>query len=278
MTRSPKSELARFQLFPQKALGQNFCGDPAVNGAVVQALAAPGGATVWEIGPGLGSLTTALLEAGARVRAFEIDQRLERPLAELSRRYPGFAVEWGDFLLADLAQLTTEQYFVCGNLPYYCGAAIAQRCLFLEPRPQRMVFVLQREVVEKAAAAPDTDNYGYLSVSLQLFATVRVGATFSPASFYPQPKVDSALVVIEPLPLDTAETRRRRIALDLASVMFRHRRKMALNLLKAAYPAAQPDWASRFAAIGLAPTIRGEAIAFADLLRLADGTVGTPQP
>ncbi|RCK81472.1 MAG: SSU rRNA (adenine(1518)-N(6)/adenine(1519)-N(6))-dimethyltransferase [Candidatus Ozemobacter sibiricus] len=239
-------------------------------------LAPTTGDEIWELGPGPGALTRLLVETGATVRAFEIDERW-RP--ELETRFAGRATfHWGDFLELDPTPFVPASggFLACGNLPYYCATPMIRRLLALPRRPDRLVFVIQEEVARKAIAQPGTSAYGFLSAQLQLAAEVKMGSVFPPSSFRPVPKVSSAILELRPLALPANEIARRQRALWLLSVMLRQRRKMAVNLLRRALP--QVEWQSLFEQVALPAGCRGEAIPFATLLRLVDAVPADAWP
>jgi 16S rRNA (adenine1518-N6/adenine1519-N6)-dimethyltransferase len=265
----------RGPLPPKKSLGQNFCRSERLIVEMVTALGISPADQVWEIGPGTGVLTEALVAAASRVTAFEADPRAERVLRERFGEAFGtrLVVVWGDVLTAPLTELSpgsSTGWKICGNLPYYCGTAIVKRCLALDPPPERLVFLLQAEVARKAAAGHGSKDYGFLSLEIQWFAVARTGVTFPPEAFYPPPKVDSSLLILTPLALPPAEVERRRQALQKASALFHQRRKMALSVLRRSFPHVTPTWEDRFAALGIAPTVRAEELSPACLLDLLE--------
>lgn len=273
--RSSKNQLQQLGFEPKKSLGQNFCQDDEVGLAVLRALAVEDGAEVWEIGPGLGALTRVLLPLPCRLRLFEIDGRLKPHLETLTRDRANCAIHWGDAMDVDFAGLRPAgPLFVCGNLPYYCGTGLVRKLIEeVAPPAAKLVFVLQKEVVAKACAGIGDEDYGFLSVAIQLFAEALRGPDFSPAAFFPNPKVTSGLLELRPLTLSCAERGRREATLRLASIVFGQRRKMALPLLRKAFPTVQPTWDERFAALGIAPTVRGEVIPLPSLIELGAALV-----
>ena len=117
----------------KKSMGQNFCIDQNLFREVIERLSPHPSEEIWEIGPGLGSLTEHLIRTGVPVQTFELDERLKKPLAE---KFPeGVRFQWGDFLQFPLETMTpgAGNYVVCGNLPYYCGTPIIRKVLWLNP-------------------------------------------------------------------------------------------------------------------------------------------------
>ncbi len=154
----------------RKSLGQHFLRDGKVLDKIAASLDLTGKETVIEIGPGRGALTDRLAERAGRLIAIELDRAL---IPVLHARYAGrgnVMIAEGDVLSFDLAALAQGPYRLAGNVPYYITTPILFHAL-KAPRPERAVFLVQREVAERMAAAPDTDAYGALSVNLQALAS-----------------------------------------------------------------------------------------------------------
>ncbi len=186
--------LAAHELRPTKALGQNFLVDPNTARKVVRLAGVEPGETVLEIGPGLGSLTLALRQAGARVVAVEADERLLSALAEALGDDPEVRVVAGDALRLDLAGLAPDAHTLVANLPYNLAATIVLEVLTSFPRYERLTVMVQREVGERLAAAPGTGAYGATSVKVAALAEARLLAPVGRKVFFPEPHVDSVLV------------------------------------------------------------------------------------
>jgi 16S rRNA (adenine1518-N6/adenine1519-N6)-dimethyltransferase len=211
---------------------QNFLADPDVLQAILDLADPSPGLRALEIGPGLGILTGGLLDAGGTVTAVELDAGL----AAFLRREFGRAIAdgrlvlvEGDALDVDLAGLVPPPYRVVANLPYHSTSPILHRLLGHEPRPERLVVMLQAEVADRIAAAPG--QMSYLSVFVQYHAEVRVALRVPGQAFEPAPAVGSAVVVLEPRssrPLDAA---REDDLWRLVQAGFRERRKMLRNVL-----------------------------------------------
>jgi 16S rRNA (adenine1518-N6/adenine1519-N6)-dimethyltransferase len=186
--------LAAHGLRPTKALGQNYLVDPNTARKVARLAAVEPGETVLEIGPGLGSLTLALRQAGARVVAVEADERLLPALADALGGDPGVRVVAGDALRLDLAALAPEAHKLVANLPYNLAATIVLEVLTRYPGYQQLTVMVQREVGERLAAAPGTSAYGATSVKVAALAEARLFAPVGRRVFLPEPHVDSVLV------------------------------------------------------------------------------------
>ena len=186
--------LDRHGLRPSKALGQHYLADPNTARKVARLGGAGPGETVLEVGPGLGSLTLALREAGAEVVAVETDARLLPALAEVLADDPGVRVEVADALRVDLAALAPEATRMVANLPYNIAATLVLKVLAEAPAIADQVVMVQREVGERLAAAPGSAAYGAPSVKLAAQATARILAPVSRRVFVPEPHVDSVLL------------------------------------------------------------------------------------
>ena len=249
-----KSVLASRGLAPNKRLGQNFLFDQNL----CQWLAAqPGlqpGEVAWEIGPGLGCYTEALLATGVALRAIEIDRGYAAWLRERFASEPRFELVEGDalreFARCDGARVVT------GNLPYNISTPLVMSLLSLPRPPAVMTFVLQYEMAKRLAAGPGDPDYGAVSVAVQAAYRVELQRKIPPTVFHPRPAVDSAALRL---------TRRADAVPDSAAFAafvrgaFLGKRKQLLNVL-ADSPAGRAVWEQRLAALGLPATVRAEAI------------------
>jgi 16S rRNA (adenine1518-N6/adenine1519-N6)-dimethyltransferase len=260
------------------ALSQNFLADVDVlDGILAEAAPSPGRRVV-EIGPGLGFLTGALLDAGAEVTAVELDRGLSAFLrdrfAEGLERGQLRLIE-GDALDQDLVRLVEPPYDVVANLPYHITSPILHALLGEAPRPERLVLMVQREVAERIAAPPG--RMSYLSVFVQYHARVRVAFAVPPEAFEPEPAVESAVIVVEPFDADDRLSAEDEDALwRLVQAAFRERRKMIHNVLSRQLPvdAGRVDAALR--ATGIAPDRRPQTLAVGEWLALREaiGPIG----
>jgi 16S rRNA (adenine1518-N6/adenine1519-N6)-dimethyltransferase len=204
-----------------------------IRGSVLERIAAAAchGPTdmVVEIGPGRGALTTKLLERAARVVAIELDGRLVEHLRRKFAAQPRLEILHQDVLETDLAQW--GQAPIAGNLPYYISSPILERVTRITP--PRAVFLLQQEVAERLVAAPGTREYGLLTVQTSVWMLARLLFPVKPAAFHPPPKVDSAVVLLEPRrPPDVGDVD---AFLKFVTQCFRHKRKTLRNNLAEVY-------------------------------------------
>jgi 16S rRNA (adenine1518-N6/adenine1519-N6)-dimethyltransferase len=189
--------LERHGLRPSRALGQHYLADPNTARKVVRLAEVRPGEAVIEVGPGLGSLTLALREAGAEVVAVEADARLLPALAEALGGDPLVRVEVADALRVDLGALAPAADALVANLPYNIAATLVLRTLAGTPQLRRLTVMVQREVGERLAARPATPAYGGASAKVAALAEARVLAPVSRRVFVPEPHVDSVLVRLD---------------------------------------------------------------------------------
>lgn len=184
----------------RKSLGQHFLSDRRILARIVDALELAGDETVVEVGPGRGALTEQLLPRCARLVVIEYDRALAAILRERYAGEPRLSVVEADVLETDLAAAAgTDDFVLVGNVPYYITTPILFHALE-RPRPRRAVYLVQREVADRAASPPGSRTYGALSVNLQAVATVRTLFRVPAGAFQPPPKVESAVIRVEPRP------------------------------------------------------------------------------
>ena len=225
--------IARHGLQATKALGQNFILDRQLLDRIAAIPGALEGETVYEVGPGPGGLTRALLEAGAKVVAVERDRRCLPALAELEAEFDGrLRVISGDAMEIDEPAEVGRDAHVVANLPYNVGTALLLRWLG-DPWPpwwSSLTLMFQREVAERIVARPDTEHYGRLSVAAQWRSSPRIAMAVHRSAFVPPPKVASAVVHI--VPADQPAGVDLKVLERLTAAAFGQRRKMLRSSLK----------------------------------------------
>ncbi len=252
-----RSLAAGLSLVPTKKLGQNFVHDANTVRKIVAKAGVQPGERVLEVGPGLGSLTLGLLEAGANVVAVEIDGRLAELLPQTAARLqPGKPLQ---VIHAD-ALVTTEiphdVRVIVANLPYNTSVPIVLHLLATLPALSRVLVMVQAEVAERLAAGPGSKAYGGPSVKAAWYGTWSIAGSVSRQVFWPVPNVDSLLVAMEARPAPGDEELRQ-VVWDLVDHAFATRRKMSRGSL-ASYLGS--DRVSEIiSAAGLNPEDRGEA-------------------
>jgi 16S rRNA (adenine1518-N6/adenine1519-N6)-dimethyltransferase len=259
--------LRRHGLGASKRYSQNHLVDGDVLEAIVKA-AAPVGHSVLEIGPGIGILSGALLAAGAaRVSAVEVDRRLAGHLRERFASDPRFVLTETDILDADVATLVEPPYDLVANLPYHITSPVLHQALGQEPRPERFVLMLQREVAERITSPPG--GLSYLSVFVQYHAEVSLLRIVPASAFEPAPQVESAVVVGTVRPRRLGEEDEESLW-RLVQAGFRERRKMLHNVLVRQLPlVGRESVAGALAAAGIAPDRRPQTVSVDEWLSLA---------
>ena len=266
--------IAAHGLAARKSLGQNFLLDLNLTGRIARAAGPLEGTTVYEVGPGPGGLTRALLSEGAeRVIAVERDERCLPALAEIAAAYPGqLTVVSADAMEIDEAMLMQEcgvegPVRIAANLPYNVGTALLVKWLTSETWPpfwQSMTLMFQREVAERIVAIPDSEGYGRLSVLTQWRAKAKILFDVSRSAFVPPPKITSSIVRVEPLAEPVAPAK----LADLERVTkaaFGYRRKMLRQSLKS----LEAETEALVRRAGLDPTVRAETLSVADFAAIA---------
>lgn len=189
--------LKAFDLRASKKLGQNFLIDSGVVKKIVDAAEISDGDEVLEIGPGIGTLTQGLLEAGAKVTAVELDKKLPAVLAETLAGYENFKLIQGDILKVDVEKIMPPNFKVVANLPYYITTQILLTLLEKKLPVTKIVTMVQKEVAERMTAAPNSKIYGAMTVAVQFRADVKIAFEVPPSAFLPRPEVTSAVVVCD---------------------------------------------------------------------------------
>jgi 16S rRNA (adenine1518-N6/adenine1519-N6)-dimethyltransferase len=234
-----------------RRLGQHFLTRRSLLERIAEAAAPDASARVVEIGPGKGALTEHLLPRAPHVYAIEVDTVLVHYLHAKFRDAQNLTVLQNDVLKTDLSQWGPVA--VAGNLPYYITSPIVERVLALGPLLRRAVFLVQKEVAERLTTGPGTRDYGYLTVQTALVAEARMLFTIPPGAFSPPPKVDSAVVLLEPRPRPLVDDVP--AFLRFASLCFTQKRKTLRNNLAPHYPrdvlAAQPEAGLRAEQLGV---------------------------
>ena len=250
--------LERHGLSPSRALGQNFVADPNTVRRIARLAGVGPGDPVVEIGPGVGSLTTALVETGAQVTAVELDRHLVPVLEEVVAPL-GVRVVQGDALEVDWGELLAghDRWALVANLPYNVGTTIVLQLLDDVPAIDRMLVMVQREVGERLAAGPGSGTYGIPSVKAALSARAEVVGRVPATVFIPQPKVESVLVRLTRHPAPVVDVDHGAL-MALVRQAFGQRRKMLRRSLAGR---VSPE---AFAAAGVAPEARPEQLGVAE--------------
>jgi 16S rRNA (adenine1518-N6/adenine1519-N6)-dimethyltransferase len=246
----------------RKRFGQHFLTDRHYVRRIVEAIGAKSGDSMVEIGPGTGILTAELVPALERLHVIEIDRDLA---AGLAHAYPPdkLIVHQADALDFDFAQLPAPLRVV-GNLPYNVSTPILFRVAEIADRVRDATFMLQKEVVERMVAAPDTEAYGRLSVMLQYRFAMSLLFRVPPGAFTPPPKVDSAVVLMKPLGADRPRAADEERFAKIVAAAFSQRRKTLRNAVRAL------AGEEAFRTTGIDPKRRGETLSVREFIALAD--------
>jgi len=262
---------AELDLRPTKQRGQNFVIDPNTVRRIVRESGVGPDDVVVEVGPGLGSLTLALLEVVPRVVALEVDEalaeRLPRTIAEHAA--PDADVE---VVLADALRVTEvpgpPPTALVANLPYNVSVPVLLHLLALLPSLERGLVMVQAEVADRLAATPGSKVYGVPSVKAAWFADLRRAGAVGRNVFWPAPNVDSGLVAWARRDPPSTNVSREEV-FAVVDAAFAQRRKTVRSALRAAYDVTRVDRALEIA--GIDPQVRGEVLVIGDFVRLAEG-------
>ncbi len=265
---------AQLDLRPTKQRGQNFVIDPNTVRRIVREAGVGPEDVVVEVGPGLGSLTLALLEVGARVVAVEVDERLAGLLATTVARRAPDALERLEVVHADAMRVADlpgpAPTALVANLPYNVSVPVLLHLLALLPTLRRGLVMVQAEVADRLAAPPGSKVYGVPSVKAAWWAEVRRAGTVGRHVFWPEPNVDSGLVAWthrEPPP--TSATREEVFA--VVDAAFATRRKALRGALRPLVPGAGAEAVTAaLAAAGVDPLTRGEQLGVVDFAAVAE--------
>lgn len=261
-----RAVIASHGLDATRALGQHFLLDLNLTAKIARAAGNLEGAQVYEVGPGPGGLTRALLDAGARrVVAVERDQRCLAALQELAAAADGrLQLVDGDALAVEEATLLDGPAVVVANLPYNIATVLLMKWLERLGLFERFVLMFQKEVAERLTAQPRSKSYGRLSVMVQWQCAARRLFDLPPAAFTPPPKVTSSVVELIPRPQPQAPADADKLSRVVAAA-FGQRRKMLRSSLRT----LTADPLPALAAAGIAPTARAEELSVVEFCRLA---------
>ena len=260
--------LKTFDLRASKKLGQNFLTDSSVVQKIVDAAEISTGDEVLEIGPGIGTLTQGLLEAGAKVTAVEIDKKLPAVLEKTLEGYENFKLVQGDILKVDIEKIMPPNFKVVANLPYYITTQILLTLLEKKLPVTKIVTMVQKEVAERMTAAPNSKIYGAMTVAVQFRADVKIAFEVPPSAFLPRPEVTSAVVVcdVRESPFKVADEE---FFIKVVRAAFGQRRKTLVNSLLGAGFLREKILAALEVA-NILPERRAETLSIEDFVNLAN--------
>lgn len=252
---------------PRKRFAQHFLTQPNIAQRIVELARLTPADTALEIGPGRAALTHLLAAAAGRLWVVEIDRDLADQLrTEFSGRSTVRVVE-GDVLEMDLEALlgSVAPVTVVANLPYNISTPLLMQLLSAPRMFRRMVLMLQWEVAERICSPPGSKAYGALSVMMQLVADVRIAFRVPPGAFHPKPKVDSAVIVVEPRARPEVSPEELGAVRRVVRTAFNQRRKQLANALRPLHPQAERV----LDAIGIDPRRRPETLSVGEFVEIA---------
>ena len=266
---------ARHGFSLSKGFGQNFIVNPGVCPKMVQAAGIDGSFGVLEVGPGIGVLTKELCLRAAKVVSVEVDERLAPILGETMADFPNFRLVMGDVLKTDLAALIAREFAglrvaVCANLPYYITSPIVMKLLEERLPLAHITVMVQKEAAQRLCAQPGTRAAGAVSYAVHYYAQPQVLFTVQPGSFYPPPKVTSAVIQLRLHAQPPVAPHSEADMFRTVRAAFSQRRKTAANAVSAGLELDKARVAAAMESAGLAPTARPEQLTLADYAALSD--------
>ena len=262
----------------RKRFGQNFLVDENVILRTLEAADITKDDVVIEIGPGIGTLTQYLAEAAFRVIAVEIDRDLVRILQDTLSDYDNVEIINKDVLKVDLNEVSEEYrqqgrpLKIAANLPYYITTPILMHLFGRKVPAESVTVMVQQEVAERMTAGSGTKEYGALSLAVQYYSRPEIVMTVPPSSFYPPPKVTSAVVHMQLYRDPPVRATDEGLLMRVIRAAFGQRRKTLVNALSGApgIPAGKEKIAESLRALDLPPAVRGEALDLEQFARLTD--------
>ena len=265
--------LARHDFRFSKSMGQNFLIDPAIPYEIAESSRANEQNGVLEIGPGIGVLTRELAKRAAKVVSIEVDERLPPLLAETMAGVDNFKLVLQDVLKVDLKALIAQEFpgmpvAVCANLPYYITSPIVMKLLGDRLPIESLTVMVQKEAADRLAAAPGTRASSAISCAVSYYATSKMMFTAAPGSFYPAPKVTSAVVRMEIRPTPAVQVEDEEGYFALVRAAFGQRRKTAANAIASGLGMPKDAVTAAIEAAGFDARIRPEALTLEDFAKI----------
>lgn len=268
---------ARYDFALSKGFGQNFIINPGICPRIAEEAGIGPGWGALEVGPGIGVLTEQLAKRADKVVSVEVDKRLEPLLAETMAGYDNFRLVMGDVLKVDLAALLKEEFgdrpvAVCANLPYYITSPILMRLLEEKLPVENITVMVQKEAAQRLCAAPGTREAGAISYAVAYYSTPKMLFTVQPGSFYPAPKVTSAVIRLDVHKQPAVEVPDGDEAglFRLIRASFSQRRKTIANVVASGLNLPKPQVLEALQAAGLDARLRPEQLTLQDYCRLLD--------
>ena len=266
-TTHPKKLLEKYHLRPHKGLGQNFLSDDTVLSVIADAAGIPEHAAVLEVGPGLGSLTRHLADRAERVVAVELDKDLIPVLRKEFADSPNVEIVHGDILeFSPDEYFSSSDYYVAANIPYYITSAVIRHLLEGKARPKQLALTVQKEVAERICAEPG--RLSLLALSVQVYGKADMPMIIPAAAFYPEPKVDSAVVRIELFDEPLVPPEQMDDFFALAKAGFGQKRKTLRNSLSSNLHISGAEAEALLQGAGIDPMRRAETLSIEEWRRM----------
>jgi len=261
--------LKRYNLRARKGLGQNFLQDPLALEKIISAAEIQQTDTILEIGPGLGSLTRYLAISAKEVVAVELDPKLLPPLKAVLSPYQNVRLIHGDILkLSPKDLINDKDYIVVANIPYYITSMVIRHLLESESKPRRIVLTVQKEVAQRICAAPG--DMSLLALSVQVYGKPRIAAHIPAEAFFPAPKVDSAVLVVDIYPSPLIKEELLDTFFKLIKAGFSQKRKTLRNSLSSGLHISSTDAVNMLARVNIDPKRRAETLSIEEWERLSE--------
>ena len=268
-TTTPQKLLAKYHLRPHKGLGQNFLSDDNVLAGIADAADIPEHAAVLEIGPGLGSLTRHLGVRAKRVVAVELDKDLVPVLRKELADCPNIEIVEGDILEFSPDEYFKDgDYYVAANIPYYITSAVIRHLLEGKARPKQLALTVQKEVAERICADPG--RLSLLALSVQVYGKADIPMIIPASAFYPEPKVDSAVVRIELYDEPLIAPEKMDDFFELAKAGFGQKRKTLRNAFASNLHISSSEAEAFLLNAGIDPMRRAETLSIPEWKRLME--------
>ena len=261
--------LKRYDLRAHKGLGQNFLQDPLALEKIISAAEIQPMDTVLEIGPGLGSLTRYLAISAKEVVAVELDKNLLPPLKAILSPYQNIRLIHGDILKLSPKNLNLENdYIVVANIPYYITSAVIRHLLESELKPRRIVLTVQKEVAQRICAEPG--DMSLLALSVQIYGKPRIAANIPANAFFPAPKVDSAVLIVDIYSSPRIREEILNTFFKLIKAGFSQKRKTLRNSLSSGLHISPTDAADLLTRVNIDPQRRAETLSIDEWEKLSE--------
>lgn len=260
--------LHQYGLHANKRLGQNFLQDPYALEKIAQVAEIKPTDIVLEIGPGLGSLTRYLAAAAHKVIAVELDDRLFPALEAVIAPYQNIQLIHRDILDIEPKELVEQDdYLVVANIPYYITSAVIRHLLETVPKPRRIVLTIQKEVAERICAGPG--DLSLLALSVQVYGQPRIATRIPAGAFFPVPKVDSSVLVVDIFSTPLVPESQLDIFFQLVKAGFSQKRKKLRNSLSAGIHQVPAETEKLLRVVGIDPQRRAETLSLEEWKHLS---------